>query len=150
MKFEYLLFNLIVIGGPVVSHFNRQIKGMSRWRLKLLTNGIVMIPYIDMGRACYGFTLALQRSVYARLPVARVADGRVAVFYHGSVWMLVGMGNLAGCETLNAPESPSVCQSSFIRCIADRCMDFQHRQAVHWPGVLLFWHRWSGGYIFTD
>ena len=46
MKFEYLLFNLIVIGGPVVSHFNRQIKGMSRWRLKLLTNGIVMIPYV--------------------------------------------------------------------------------------------------------
>ena len=46
MKFEYLLFNLIVIAGPVISQFNRQIKHISQWRLKLLTNGIVMIPYI--------------------------------------------------------------------------------------------------------
>ena len=46
MKFEYLLFNIIVIAGPVVSHFNPQIKQLSRWRLKLLTNGLVMIPYI--------------------------------------------------------------------------------------------------------
>ncbi|MCY3720841.1 MAG: lycopene cyclase domain-containing protein [Candidatus Poribacteria bacterium] len=46
MKFEYLLFNLIVTVGPVVSQFNRQIKHISQWRLKLLTNGIVMIPYI--------------------------------------------------------------------------------------------------------
>ena len=46
MKLEYLLFNLIVIVGPVVLHFKHQIKCMSRWRLKLLTNGIVMIPYI--------------------------------------------------------------------------------------------------------
>ena len=46
MQFEYLLFNLIVIIGPVVSQFNRQIKHISQWRLKLLTSGIVMIPYI--------------------------------------------------------------------------------------------------------
>ena len=46
MKFEYLLFNFIVLIGPVVSQFNRQIRHISRWRLKLLTNGIVMIPYI--------------------------------------------------------------------------------------------------------
>ena len=46
MKFEYLLFNLIVIVGPAVSQFNRQIKHISQWRLKLLTNGIVMIPYV--------------------------------------------------------------------------------------------------------
>lgn len=46
MKFEYLLFNCIVIVGPVVSHLNRQIKRVSRWRLKLLANGIVMIPYV--------------------------------------------------------------------------------------------------------
>ena len=46
MKFEYLLFNLIVIVGPVASQFNHQIKRISRWRLKLLANGIVMIPYI--------------------------------------------------------------------------------------------------------
>ena len=46
MKFEYLLFNLIVTIGPVVSQFNYQIKHISQWRLKLLTNGIVMIPYI--------------------------------------------------------------------------------------------------------
>lgn len=46
MKFEYLLFNLIVMVGPVVSQCNRQIKQVSHWRLKLLTNGIVMIPYI--------------------------------------------------------------------------------------------------------
>ena len=46
MKFEYLMFNLIVIVGPVVSQFNRQIKPISHWRLKLVTSGIVMIPYI--------------------------------------------------------------------------------------------------------
>ncbi len=46
MKFEYLLFNLVVIVGPVVSQFNRQIKYVSRWRLKLLVTGIVMIPYV--------------------------------------------------------------------------------------------------------
>ena len=46
MKFEYLLFNLIVTAGPVVSQLNHQIKHISQWRLKLLTNGIVMIPYI--------------------------------------------------------------------------------------------------------
>ena len=46
MKVEYLLFNLVVIAGPVVSQFSRQIRGVSRWRLKLGANGIVMIPYI--------------------------------------------------------------------------------------------------------
>ena len=46
MKFEYLVFNLIVIAGPLVSQFNRQIQRISRWKLKLLTSIIVMIPYI--------------------------------------------------------------------------------------------------------
>ena len=46
MKFEYLLFNFVVIAGPVVSQFSRQIKRVSRWRLKLLVSGIVMIPYV--------------------------------------------------------------------------------------------------------
>ena len=46
MKFEYLLFNLIVIVGPIISQFNRQIKHISHWRLKLITSGIVMIPYV--------------------------------------------------------------------------------------------------------
>ena len=46
MEFEYLLFNLIVLVGPVVSQFSRQIRHVSRWRLKLLVTGIVMIPYI--------------------------------------------------------------------------------------------------------
>ena len=46
MKFEYLLFNLVIIAGPVLSQFNRQIRHVSRWRLKLLVNGIVMVPYI--------------------------------------------------------------------------------------------------------
>ena len=46
MKFEYLLFNLVIIAGPVVAQFSRQIKQVSRWRLKLLACGIVMIPYI--------------------------------------------------------------------------------------------------------
>lgn len=46
MKFEYLLFNLIVIAGPIACQFNRQIKPISYWRLRLLTNAIVMIPYI--------------------------------------------------------------------------------------------------------
>ena len=44
MKFEYLLFNFLVIAGPVVSQLNRQIRHVSRWRLKLITSGIVMIP----------------------------------------------------------------------------------------------------------
>lgn len=46
MKFEYLLFNLAVVVGPVVSQFSRRIKSVSRWRLKLLVSVIVMIPYI--------------------------------------------------------------------------------------------------------
>ncbi len=46
MKFEYLLFNLIVLIGPIVSQFNHQIKHISQWRLKLRTNGIVAIPFI--------------------------------------------------------------------------------------------------------
>ena len=46
MQFEYFLFNLIVIVGPLVSQFNHQIRHISHWRLKLLTNGIVLIPYI--------------------------------------------------------------------------------------------------------
>ncbi len=46
MKFEYLLFNLTVVLGPVASQFSRQIKSVSRWRLKLLVNVIVMIPYV--------------------------------------------------------------------------------------------------------
>ncbi len=46
MKFEYLLFNFVVIAGPVASQFSRQIKHVSRWRLKLLVSGIVMIPYV--------------------------------------------------------------------------------------------------------
>ena len=46
MKFEYLLFNLVIIAGPIASQFNRQIKHISYWRLKLITSAIVMIPYI--------------------------------------------------------------------------------------------------------
>ena len=46
MKFEYLLFNLVIIVGPVVSRVSRQIRQISHWRLKLLVSGIVMIPYI--------------------------------------------------------------------------------------------------------
>ena len=46
MKFEYLLFNLIVTAGPIVFQLNHQMKHISKWRLKLITNGIVMIPYI--------------------------------------------------------------------------------------------------------
>ena len=46
MKYEYFLFNLVIIVGPVISQFSRQIRHVSRWRLKLLVSGIVMIPYI--------------------------------------------------------------------------------------------------------
>ena len=46
MKFEYLLFNLTVVLGPVASQFSRQIKNVSRWRLKLRVSVIVMIPYV--------------------------------------------------------------------------------------------------------
>ena len=46
MKFEYLLFNLAVVVGPVVAQFSRQIRYVSHWRLKLLVSVIVMIPYV--------------------------------------------------------------------------------------------------------
>ena len=46
MKFEYFLFNLVVIAGPIASQFHHQIRQISYWRLKLLTSTIVMIPYI--------------------------------------------------------------------------------------------------------
>ncbi len=46
MNFEYLLFNLVVIAGPVVSEFSLRIRHVSRWRLKLLASGIVMVPYV--------------------------------------------------------------------------------------------------------
>ena len=46
MKFEYLFFNFVVIAGPIACQFNRQIKPISHWRLRLLTSAIVMIPYI--------------------------------------------------------------------------------------------------------
>ncbi|MCE2393240.1 lycopene cyclase domain-containing protein [Candidatus Poribacteria bacterium] len=46
MKVEYLLFNLVVIAGPIASQFNCQIKQISHWKLKLLASVIVMIPYI--------------------------------------------------------------------------------------------------------
>jgi len=46
MKIEYLLFNLVVIAGPIASQLNCQIKQISYWKLKLLTSAIVMIPYI--------------------------------------------------------------------------------------------------------
>ena len=46
MKYEYLLFNLVVIIGPVASQLSRQIRQVSRWRLKLLVSGIAMIPYV--------------------------------------------------------------------------------------------------------
>ena len=46
MKFEYVLFNLVIIVGPVLSRFSPQIRQLCHWRLKLLVCGIVMIPYI--------------------------------------------------------------------------------------------------------
>ena len=46
MKFEYLLFNFIVLIGPVTSQFNSEIRRVSQWRLKLRTNGIVMVPFV--------------------------------------------------------------------------------------------------------
>ena len=46
MKFEYLLFNLVVIAVPVACQFIRPIKSVSQWRLKLFVSVIVMIPYV--------------------------------------------------------------------------------------------------------
>ena len=46
MKFEYLLFNFVVIAGPVASQFSPRIRQVSRWRLKLFVIGIVIIPYV--------------------------------------------------------------------------------------------------------
>ncbi|MBC8233388.1 lycopene cyclase domain-containing protein [bacterium] len=46
MKYEYLLFNIIVIAGPVVFSFDRRVYYVSRWSMALLASVIVMIPYI--------------------------------------------------------------------------------------------------------
>ena len=46
MKYEYLLFNIIVIAGPTVFSFDRRVHYVSRWSIALLAIAIVMIPYI--------------------------------------------------------------------------------------------------------
>lgn len=46
MKGEYLLFNLLVIAGPVALSFDRRVHYVSRWPMALLASAIIMIPYI--------------------------------------------------------------------------------------------------------
>ena len=127
MKFEYLLFNLIVTVGPVVSQFNRQIKHISQWRLKLLTNGIVMIPYIIWDVLVTGSHWHFNTAYTLDFRLFGLPIGEWLFFITVSVWMLVSMGNIARCETINATEIPSVCRNSFIHGTADRYMGFQHR-----------------------
>ena len=46
MKCEYLLFNLIVVAGPIALSFDRRVHYVSRWLLASLASAIMMIPYI--------------------------------------------------------------------------------------------------------
>lgn len=46
MNLEYLIFNIIVISGPLLFGFFRQFYFLDRWRDALIAAGIVAIPYI--------------------------------------------------------------------------------------------------------
>jgi lycopene cyclase domain-containing protein len=46
MKYEYLLFNIIVIAVPLIFSFEKRVHYVSRWSMAVLASLIVMIPYI--------------------------------------------------------------------------------------------------------
>ena len=46
MKWEYLLFNLVILLCPVALSFDRRVHYVSRWSLALLSCGMCLIPYV--------------------------------------------------------------------------------------------------------
>lgn len=46
MKFEYLIFNLIVISGPLLLSFDRKVAFFKKWPQVFTAIGIAMIPFI--------------------------------------------------------------------------------------------------------
>lgn len=45
MKWEYLLLDAIILSGPVLFSFDRQLRYVSRWPRALLASIIVLVPY---------------------------------------------------------------------------------------------------------
>ncbi len=46
MKGEYLLFNLLVIAGPLSQSFDRRVRFVRRWRLAFAASLLTLIPFI--------------------------------------------------------------------------------------------------------
>lgn len=46
MKYEYLLFNLLVITGPLALSFDRRVRFVAHWGKALLTLLIAMVPFV--------------------------------------------------------------------------------------------------------
>ena len=47
MKYEYILFNLLVITGPLALSFDRRVRFVTHWRKALLTVLIAMVPFVS-------------------------------------------------------------------------------------------------------
>ena len=148
MKVEYLLFNLVVIAGPVVSQFSRQIRGVSRWRLKFLTSGIVMIPYIVWDAVVTGS--------HWRFNEAYTLDFRLLGLPIGE-WLFfitVPFGCLLVWEALPHAEGWLIKLKSlrYVRAVLYAALPvgvlvFRYGETVHGSGAILFGTRWIGGRV---
>lgn len=47
MKYEYILFNLLVIAGPLALSFDRRVRFVKHWGKALLTLLIAMVPFVS-------------------------------------------------------------------------------------------------------
>lgn len=47
MKYEYILFNLLVIAGPLALSFDRRVRFVRNWGKALLTLLIAMVPFVS-------------------------------------------------------------------------------------------------------
>jgi len=54
MRGEYLLFNLIVVTGPLLLSFDRKVRYVRRWPQALLASALVLIPYLLWDTAVQG------------------------------------------------------------------------------------------------
>ena len=46
MKIEYLLFNLIIISGPLALSFDRRVRYVRNWGKAFLASFLTLIPFI--------------------------------------------------------------------------------------------------------
>ena len=46
MRGEYLLFNLLIVLGPVVLSFDDKVRYVKRWPAALLASGVILFPYL--------------------------------------------------------------------------------------------------------